>query len=150
MSGYIILATLAAAGISLVLQNILMVRITQSASTVLIALVVNSSVGLTALLLLLLVRRGTAGLAEAIGTIRPWALLPGLLGSFVVFAGIWGYQRLGAAPTIAVLVASQLLAGLPFDAARSGQMTLPANAWQIVGAILLVIGAVLVASRHAA
>lgn len=150
MPGYIILATLAAAGISLVLQNILMVRITQSASTVLIALVVNSSVGLTALLLLLLARRGTAGIAEAIGTIRPWALLPGLLGSFVVFAGIWGYQRLGAAPTIAVLVASQLLAGLTFDAARSGQMTLSANAWQIVGAILLVIGAVLVASRHAA
>jgi len=150
MSSYIILATLAAAGISLVLQNILMVRITQSASTVLITLVVNSSVGLTALLLLLLARRGTAGLAEAIGAIRPWALLPGLLGSFVVFAGIWGYQRLGAAPTIAVLVASQLLAGLTFDAVRSGQMTLSGNAWQIAGAILLVIGAALVASRHVA
>ncbi|MQB42636.1 DMT family transporter [Rhizobium sp. ICMP 5592] len=149
MSSYIILATLAVAGISLVLQNILMVRITQSVSTVLITLVVNSSVGLTALLLLLLARRGTAGIVEAIGTIRPWALLPGLLGSFVVFAGIWGYQRLGAAPTIAVLVGSQLLAGLIFDAVRSGRMTLSDNAWQIAGAVLLVIGAVLVASRHA-
>ncbi|ACM26998.1 DMT family transporter [Agrobacterium sp. SHOUNA12C] len=149
MSSYIVFATLAVAGISLVLQNILMLRITQSVSTVLIALVINSSVGLTALLLLLIARKGIAGIAEALDAIRPWTFLPGLLGSFFVFAGIWGYQRLGAAPTIAVLVASQLLAGLAFDAARSGQMPVSDNVWQITGAVLLVIGAVLVASRHA-
>jgi transporter family-2 protein len=145
----ITVAMLILAGISLVLQNALMVRITQSVSTVIITLVINSSVGLTALLVILISRNGLAGLAEAAGALRPWALLPGLLGSFFVFAGILGYQRLGAAPTIAVLVASQLLAGLAFDAAFSGQKMAGFSAWQLVGALLLVSGAVLVAGRNA-
>ena len=84
------MATLILAGIALVLHNTLMVRITQSVSTVLITLVINSSVGLTALLLILVSRKGLAGLVEAADAVRPWALLPGLLGSFFVFAGIWG------------------------------------------------------------
>ncbi len=146
----ITVATLILAGISLVLQNALMVRITQSVSTVLITLVINSSVGLTALLAILISRNGLAGLTEAAGAVRPWALLPGLLGSFFVFAGIMGYQRLGAAPTIAVLVASQLLAGLAFDAAVAEQRVAGFNTWQLVGALLLVAGAVLVAGRTAA
>ena len=146
----ITVATLILAGISLVLQNALMVRITQSVSTVLITLVINSSFGLTALLAILISRNGLAGLTEAAGAVRPWALLPGLLGSFFVFAGIMGYQRLGAAPTIAVLVASQLLAGLAFDAAVAEQRVAGFNTWQLVGALLLVAGAVLVAGRTAA
>jgi hypothetical protein len=40
---------------------------------------------------------------------------PGLLGSFFVFASISGYQNVGAATTIAVLVASQLIGGLVMD-----------------------------------
>ena len=146
----ITVATLILAGIALVLQNTLMVRITQSVSTVLITLAINSSVGLTALLLILISRKGLASLVEAAGAVRPWALLPGLLGSFFVFAGIWGYQRLGAAPTIAVLVASQLLAGLAFDAAISGQKIGGFSAWQLFGAVLLVTGAALIAGRNAA
>jgi len=142
-------ATLILAGISLVLQNVLMVRITQSVSTVIVTLVINSSVGLTALLLILISRNGLAGLAEVAGAIRPWAVLPGLLGSFFVFAGIMGYQRLGAAPTIAVLVASQLLAGLARDAAISGKTMAGFSLSQLVGALLLVSGAVLVAGRNA-
>ncbi|MGK9165427.1 DMT family transporter [Inquilinus limosus] len=135
---------LMSAGICLVLQNLLMVRITLSVSTVLIALVINSAVGLTALLGLLLIRNGPGGLAEAAAVLRPWALLPGLLGSFFVFAGILGYQRLGAAPTIAILVASQLAAGLVADCTRSGAPALSAQGLPILGAILLVVGAFLI------
>ncbi|OWJ67525.1 DMT family transporter [Inquilinus limosus] len=140
-------ALLAAAGICLVLQNLLMVRITLSAPTVLVALVANSAVGLTLLLSLLLLRTGPGGVAEAASALRPWALLPGLLGSFFVFAGILGYQRLGAAPTIAVLVASQLVAGLAADQLKPGAPALSAQALPILGAVLLVLGAVLVARR---
>jgi transporter family-2 protein len=140
-------ALLGIAGICLVLQNLLMVRITLLAPTVLVALVANSAVGLTLLLSLLLLRAGPGGVAEAASTLRPWALLPGLLGSFFVFAGILGYQRLGAAPTIAVLVASQLVAGLAADQLKPGAPALSARAWPILGAVLLVVGAVLVARR---
>lgn len=141
-------ALLVSAGLCLVLQNLLMVRITLSASTVLVALVINSAVGLTLLLGLLLIRSGPGGVAEAVSALRPWALLPGLLGSFFVFAGILGYQRLGAAPTIAILVASQLAAGLAADYVRFGDQALPAHGTSIIGAVLLVTGAFLIAGRN--
>ncbi|WP_342237485.1 DMT family transporter [Inquilinus sp. OTU3971] len=139
---------LVSAGLCLVLQNLLMVRITLSASTVLIALVINSAVGLTVLLGLLLIRNGAGGVAEAVSALRPWALLPGLLGSFFVFAGILGYQRLGAAPTIAILVASQLVAGLAADQLKPGTPALSAQGLPVLGAVLLVTGAFLIAGRN--
>lgn len=64
-------ALLVSAGLCLVLQNLLMVRITLSASTVLVALVINSAVGLTVLLGLLLIRNGAGGVAEAVAALRP-------------------------------------------------------------------------------
>lgn len=46
MNASLTLACLVAAGVGLVLQNTLMVRITQSASTILIAMLLNSLVGI--------------------------------------------------------------------------------------------------------
>lgn len=148
MTPALTLALLSAAGIALVFQNILMVRLTEAASSPLVALVINSSVGLVLLVSLLVGRNGVSGLGEVAGVFRPWALLPGLLGSFFVFAGITGYQRLGAAPTIATLVASQLIAGLVIDAIRTPRFELQANFTPVLGAILLAIGAFLVARRN--
>lgn len=133
------------AGAAIVVQNFLMARITESASTVLIALVMNSAVGLVALATMLFVRAGPAGFSEIAGSFRVWNVLPGLLGSFFVFASITGYQRFGAATTIAVVVASQLVFGLLADLAK-GHST-QHNVAAMVGAGLLVIGAFLVASH---
>jgi transporter family-2 protein len=143
VSSRVTILLLIAAGIALVVQNLLMVRITQSVSTVLITLVINSTVGLMSLAALLLARNGLAGLIEAAAALRPWALLPGLLGSFFVFAGLLGYQKIGAGPTIAILVTSQLIAGLIADAIRSHE----APVLPMIGAVLLVVGAILVLRR---
>lgn len=141
---WLIFALLIAAGCAVVVQNLLMVQITSTVSTVLITLLVNSAVGFAVLLALLLGRSGVAGVSEAIGALRYWCILPGLLGSFFVFASIHGYQRLGAAATISVLVASQLIVGLAVDIARSGA----AASWgPMLGVVLLVAGAWLVAAR---
>lgn len=139
---------LIAAGIALVAQNLVMVRITQSVSTVLITLVINSTVGLIGLTALLLIRNGLAGFSEAAQAFKPWALLPGLLGSFFVFAGLIGYQRLGAAATIATLVASQLVAGLIADASGSSSPVLKANGPAVIGALLLIVGVFLILQRR--
>ena len=72
----------------------------------------------------------------------------GLLGSFFVFASINGYQHVGAATTIAVLVASQLIGGLVMDIARSHGVSVRALIGPGIGAILLVVGAWLVARRQ--
>jgi transporter family-2 protein len=86
-------------------QNTLMVRITQSASTILIAMLLNSLVGIVIFVTILLLRHGAAGFQELALSIKWWTLIPGLLGSFFVFA-ISGYQNVGAATTIAVLIAA--------------------------------------------
>lgn len=143
----IMLLLLMAAGVSLVVQNLLMVRISESASTILIALVINSSVGLLLLMALLFAKNGAGALAEVTGNFRGWMLLPGLLGSFFVFSGILGYQKLGAATTISVLVASQLVAGLGVDIYKAGPAALRDNLPALLGAVLLVVGAFLVARR---
>lgn len=139
-----ILGLLIAAGAAVVVQNLLMVQITSGVSTVLIALLVNSAVGFAVLLTLLITRSGIAGIGEAIGALRYWSVLPGVLGSFFVFASIFGYQRLGAAATISVLIASQLIVGLGVDMVRTGGV---GNWGPMLGVILLVAGAWLVAAR---
>ena len=141
MNQSLTLAFLIAAGIGLVVQNTLMVRITQTSSTILIAMLLNSLVGI------LWFKQGMAGFGELVSSVRWWTLIPGLLGSFFVFASISGYQNVGAATTIAVLVASQLIGGLMLDIFRSHGVPLRALFGPICGAILLVVGAWLVARR---
>lgn len=148
MNPCLTIAVLAAAGVALVVQNLLMVRITESVSTVVITLVINSGVGLALLLTVLLLRNGMGGVTEAVNAFRFWTLLPGLLGSFFVFAGIMGYQKVGAAATISVLVASQLIAGLVIDAVRAEASISRTSALSLLGAVLLVVGAFLIARER--
>ncbi|MGP3591889.1 DMT family transporter [Vagococcus sp. WN89Y] len=148
MNQSLTLAFLIAAGIGLVVQNTLMVRITQSASTILIAMLLNSLVGIVLFVSILLIKYGVAGFQELYSSVKWWTLIPGLLGSFFVFASISGYQYVGAATTIAVLVASQLIGGLVMDVVRSQGIALKALVGPVCGAVLLVIGAWLVARRQ--
>ncbi len=148
MNQSLTLLFLAAAGIGLVVQNTLMVRITQSSSTVLIAMLLNSLVGIVLFVSILLMKYGLAGFSELAVTVRWWTLIPGLLGSFFVFASISGYQYVGAATTIAVLVASQLIGGLVMDLVKSHGVPWRALVGPVCGAVLLVIGAWLVARRQ--
>lgn len=146
MNAFLVFPLLVAAGMALVFQNLLMVKITQSVSTVLITLAINSAVGLVLLLASLLARKGLAGLSEMVQAMQPWLVLPGLLGSFFVFAGIMGYQSIGAAATIAVLVASQLLTGMLVQMRQTH--TLP-DVSALLGAVLLMAGVVLILRARA-
>jgi len=148
MNQSLTLTFLIAAGIGLVVQNTLMVRITQSASTILIAMLLNSLVGIVLFVSILLIKHGVAGFQELYASVKWWTLIPGLLGSFFVFASISGYQYVGAATTIAVLVASQLIGGLVMDVVRSQGVALKALIGPVCGAVLLVLGAWLVARRQ--
>lgn len=83
MNQSLTLAFLVAAGIGLVVQNTLMVRITHSSSTILIAMLLNSLVGIVLFVSILLFKQGVAGFSELASTVRWWTLIPGLLGSFL-------------------------------------------------------------------
>lgn len=140
MNQSLTLAFLIAAGIGLVVQNTLMVRITQTSSTILIAMLLNSLVGIVLFVSILWFKQGMAGFGELVSSVRWWTLIP-LAGIVFVFASISGYQNVGAATTIAVLVASQLIGGLVLDIFRSHGVPLRALIGPICGAILLVVGA---------
>ena len=131
-----------AAGLALILQNLVMGGVVARTSSLLVALVLNSAVGIVLLGGLLLWQ---GGWREGIATFRLWYLVPGLLGSFFVFASLTGYQTLGPSRTIAVLVASQLVFGLGADLLRGGRIGLA----PVVGVGLLVAGASLVLMRRA-
>lgn len=140
MNQSLTLAFLIAAGIGLVVQNTLMVRITQSSSTILIAMLLNSLVGIVLFVSILWFKQGMEGFGELVSSVRWWTLIR-LAWIVFVFASISGYQNVGAATTIAVLVASQLIGGLVLDIFRSHGVPLRALIGPICGAILLVVGA---------
>lgn len=146
MNQSLTLAFLIAAGIGLVVQNTLMVRITQSSSTILIAMLLNSLVGIVLFVSILWFKQGMEGFGELVSSVRWWTYT-WLAWIVFVFASISGYQNVGAATTIAVLVASQLIGGLVLDIFRSHGVPLRALIGPICGAILLVVGAWLVARR---
>jgi transporter family-2 protein len=64
MNQSLTLAFLVAAGIGLVVQNTLMVRITQSSSTILIAMLLNSLVGIVLFVSILLLKQASPDLAS--------------------------------------------------------------------------------------
>lgn len=149
MTPGITFGVLIAASAALVTQNLLMAKITGEASFVLVALVLNSAVGLVLLIALLLRKAGVSGIGEIAGMFRLWFVIPGLLGTFFVFASITGYRNLGAAPTIAMLVASQLIFGLAWDISRSEDVTFHGIMVAALGAGLLICGVFIIVSRKA-
>jgi transporter family-2 protein len=94
MNQSLTLAFLVAAGIGLVVQNTLMVRITQSSSTILIAMLLNSLVGIVLFVSILLLKQGAAGFSELAATVRWWTLIPGLLGHFSCLPASAGIRTL--------------------------------------------------------
>lgn len=75
---------LIAAGVGLVVQNSIMVRITQTSSTILIAMLLNSLVGIVLFVTILWFKQGATGFGELVASVRWWTLIPGLLGSFCI------------------------------------------------------------------
>ena len=157
MNQSLTLAFLVAAGIGLVVQNTLMVRITQSSSTILIAMLLNSLVGIVLFVSILLVKNGLAGFNELASTVRWWTLIPGLLGSFFVFASISGYQNVGASQAIDAAVADMRDIDVARAAAQHRERRAHARAFgvplralvgPVCGAVMLVVGAWLVARRQ--
>lgn len=100
----------------------------------------ESTIGLGLLSGLLLWQGGVGTLREMITMARPLHAVPGILGSFFVYASLTGYHHLGAAPTIAILVSSQLMFGLGADLLRGGDLQL----FPVLGVMLLIIGSCLV------
>ncbi len=137
---------LIAAGLALIVQNRIMAAASDQFGSLLMPLVLNSAVGLGLLAGLLLWQGGGAGLHHLLASLRPIHLVPGLLGSFFVFASLTGYRHLGAAPTLALLMTSQLIFGLAADGLRAETGRFQIG--PVIGAALLVAGSCLILFRR--
>lgn len=72
MNQSLTLIFLIAAGVGLVVQNSIMVRITQTSSTILIAMLLNSLVGIVLFVTILWFKQGAAGFSELLASVRWW------------------------------------------------------------------------------
>jgi transporter family-2 protein len=147
MNQSLTLAFLVAAGIGLVVQNTLMVRITQSSSTILIAMLLNSLVGIVLFVSILLLKQGVAGFSELAATVRWWTLIPGCWVRF----RLCQYQRISERWRGDH---HRRTGGQPADRwAGDGRSekpwrSTPRLAGPVCGAVMLVVGAWLVARRQ--
>lgn len=139
-----IIALLALAGCGLVFQNRLMVAVAAATPGPWAALMVNSLVGIVLIGAVGFSRHGTAFAADTVSALRWWFVLPGILGTVFILASVTGYARIGAAATIAILIAAQLVTGLLVDLAAE-PFAMDVRFWtRLAGALLLVTGCLLV------
>jgi transporter family-2 protein len=129
-------------GVALALQNLVLAAIVARGLAFPAVLMVNTIVGLALLLAINLATAGPAFVGAVAGKWQTWFLLPGLLGTFVVFCMVFGYSRAGAAAPTIGLIAGQLLGSVALDALGATGRTPSTSA--LLGAALVGAGAVLV------
>ena len=101
--------------------------------------------GTLALIVVALALRESWPLGEAVARAPGWAWVGGLLGALYVLATIIVIPRLGAATTVGLLLAGQVLASIVID--HFGLIRVPVhelNIPRLAGAVLIVIGVALV------
>jgi bacterial/archaeal transporter family-2 protein len=101
--------------------------------------------GTFALIVVALVLRESWPLGEAVARAPGWAWVGGLLGALYVLATIVVIPRLGAATTVGLILAGQVLASIVID--HFGLIRVPVhelNIPRLAGAVLIVIGVALV------
>lgn len=143
------LAWIVAAGALLPLQNLLLAAMVSRGLSPITALALNSIVGVILLVALNLVLYGPTAIAATARSLQIWFVLPGVLGTCVVFAVLSGYTRLGATLPTIFLIVGQLAASVLLDVGglteRRGGF--PVSFW--AGVVLFVVGAAMVvASRR--
>ena len=143
---YILLA--AAAGAGLAFQAVINARLRTVLDSALSAALVQVAVGLLLLILIALIVRQPLTLPAGLSRVPWWVWTGGLLGTAYVFASIVATAPLGAALTMASVVVGQTAAALLID--HFGWLGVDVHrlsAGRLAGAVLLVIGVILIRWR---
>jgi transporter family-2 protein len=133
-----------AGGVLLALQNLLLSSLAARGLAFPAVLLLNTLVGLALLLSINIATTRMAFVGQITAAWTPWYLVPGLLGTFVVFALVFGYSRVGAAAPTIGLIAGQILAAIALDVLQVGPSSRPPTLSGLLGALLVAAGATLV------
>lgn len=113
--------------------------------TPIVAALISFAVGTACLLGYALVMRTPWPATAMLGALPSWSWLGGLLGAFYVAVSIMVAPKLGAANLVGITVAAQLVTSLALDHyGVVGFAQHGINLWRILGALLLVAGAILI------
>jgi transporter family-2 protein len=135
------------AGVALAIQPLLNARGAAPLGGPLWAAAASVLVGLIALCLTLAVTRAAVPDLARISEVPPFAWLAGLLGAFFVFVTIITVPQIGTASLVALVIAGQLIAALVLDHFGLLQERKPASPERLIGAVLLIVGMLLVVRR---
>lgn len=134
-----------AAGVSIVIQQILNANLRTALNSAAWSGFVSYFVGVLCMALLAIALRDPIPAAGIAGRIPWWAWSGGLFGAIFIGLAIFLVPQLGAATFIALLVAGQMLASITFD--HFGWLGLTQRAIdlpRLAGAALLIAGVVLI------
>ena len=112
----------------------------QSPSLAILIAFIIGTLGLTGLTLAGVLGRGQL---VGLGQVPWWGWTGGLLSGFAVLCSMVALKPLGAAPVISAMIVGQLVMAMLLD--HFGWLDVersPINIWKVAGAILLLVGAV--------
>jgi bacterial/archaeal transporter family-2 protein len=133
------------AGVSVVVQQALNAELRAGIGSPLWAALVSYVVGALAIAAVLLALREPWPDATAVQSSAPASWAGGLFGTVYIVMSILLMPRLGAATTVALLVAGQMLGSIAFDHFGLFGLTPHRADWpQLAGALLLIAGVVLI------
>jgi transporter family-2 protein len=141
------------AGVAVPIQFASNARMSEAAGGPVTGATISFFIGTAALLLvvigILLVGHGESPRVPGTTQVPWWAWAGGFLGAFYVTMSIVLTPRLGASPTIGFIVGGQMIASIVLD--HFGLLNLPASPAtlpKLGGAVLVIIGAIIVLSSR--
>lgn len=141
MKTYIFILIAILAGLTVPVQAGLNVKLGKSVDSPIFASFVSFVIGAASLLIYLLVTKFDFGSVSQTKSVPYFVWTSGLLGAFFVTAIIILSPKLGAAPTLSIMIVAQLLLSLVFDHFGLLGFSIHQINWQkLVGTVLLLVG----------
>lgn len=131
-------------GVFLPLQALINAHLGRATSGPLFASFASFLIGTLSLGGLLLVIRSPAPSVQMLGSVSGWAWLGGVIGAVYVFSATLLVPRLGAASMICLVVFGQIVGSLLLDHYGVLASARPVDAMRLLGAMLVLVGAILV------
>lgn len=145
-----IISLLILGGIGLSLQSAVNARLRDAVGAPVLSALISFGVGAAALAFMLALGiLGRGRVSASLFTGNPWWMwIGGLFGAFYVVLAVVGVPKVGSAVVITCAVFGQIAAALVLDSfGWLGVPRTPLNIWRIVGAVLLVVGVLLIQQK---
>ncbi|MBA2409875.1 MAG: DMT family transporter [Gammaproteobacteria bacterium] len=141
---YLIVALIGASGIGLAVQAATNARMSEAVQSPVLSALINFTVGGVMLAALAMSGIFGRGNLSTIGTAPWWAWTGGILGATWVTTAVVALPKIGTAIAFAAVIIGQLVGALLLDTfGLLGVPQIPLHPWRVAGAVLMVIGIVM-------